>query len=451
MKNFKTTWIFGALVIALAAYVFWDFTEQKRGVELGEGEVLINEFAPSEIQKLEISKNKGAVTIELEGGQCHITSPVKDLCDTVSVQSVLNTLTPLAGRKVMATTELDSKKSEFGLDDDEMTKISWTLKNGQSSSLKIGSKNTFDGSYYVLKENLYVAERAVGQLTNKGLDQLRNKKLWRGPEEVTSFSTGDFTLTLRDGQWTMQPSPESFEIDDERVTAWIQDVKRLEGTKVLDQKPDSISSTPVMEAKFNGQNYSLQILEGKGALYGTESETSRYVEIPRERLTKIIVPANYFYDGKAPFQFDLERVSQLSVSKGKEKLEFKKEEREWVYKGEKKGFDEDKLPLFFQDLKGLEAQTFAAAGNSFSAKGKITMMDSKEQVVYELTIGDDYRPKEGPFKGESLKLAKVKGYGQIFAAPKANLDKVLNFNFFENAAEPPAKESSEGAHHGHNH
>ncbi len=431
MTKFKSTWAFAIFVIALGAYVFWDFTEQKMQDDLAQDEVYLNEFSTADIKKLTVQKEDNTIELEWVDQDCQILSPIQDRCDTTSVDSLLNALSPLRGRKVMSGSEAQEKQSQFGLANS--TKIQWTLKNGSQSSLEIGSVNSFDGGYYVLKADLFVVDRAAGQMTNKGLSELRSKVLWRGPEDLIEVSIqmreskSSFQLSKVDDEWKVVPESQEFGSDSERIKNWIEGFRNLKGSDVFGEKPAEIKSQPIYTVQAGDQTYDFYAV--KEQYFGNRNGSASWIAIPKERLTRVLVPRTYFFDGKKPFQFQLERVSKVEIRNGKTQHDFKKKDQNWV--SEEGELKEEKLQSFFQDLKNLEIKTYDVShSKGFANSKRISLLDSNGQPVFEIQWGDAFKGLGGPFEGDSLLPVRIKNYSGILSVLEPQFKDIVEMDFF---------------------
>jgi|GEM_PF-3388168 hypothetical protein len=433
MKRFKTTWIFAVIVIAFCAYVFWDFTEQKKKDTLDPGEVRLTEFSIGDVKSLTLTKENTPIQIDRSDKVCRITAPLQDLCDVVSVEGVLTAISPMSGRQVVKAAELKPEE-DYGLSDPKATEISWELKNGGKSQIKIGTKNSFDGGFYVLKDGVvYVVDRSVGQASNKGLEQLRSKTLLPLTlEDVVKISSDSFHFEKQGEGWAFAKK-QTYPVAAEKVEDWWEDFKRLKATKVTDEKP-KLSTKPAEHFSLTAKDgvHSVDFYrQGKDLYVATESSQKKYFEIPESRLKNLLVGASHFYDGKAPFQFPLERVSRAELTVAGKTTVFLKKEKKWESKDP---LNEEALTSFFHKLSQLEAKSFDGPAKArFSAKDQLRLLDSSKKLVFGLQWGDK-------FGKENLQAVRVTGKPEIFGVSESQLKELLAVDFFSKPA--PTKESS---------
>lgn len=442
MKAFKSTWIFGLLVVALGVYVIWDFTELKRADDLSEGEVrLTGGFAPEKVKVLEIEKGGNKLRAEITSDRCDLVVPVKDLCDEGAVYSLLSNLSSLRAQEVKEVGD----SSNYGFDDAAATKISWTLDDGTQKSVVIGSQNTFDGGFYISSESkVYVSDKMTGQLTNKNFSILRDHKVWRGPEELKSLSVrgpeSKFSLKQDQDSWVFEDKKE--DLKPSLVKEWISSLKNLKATEVLDQF--KTSDRPDWTFEINGGEYDIQFFSSREQFYVRESGSERVLIVPGQRLKKLLVGKSYFYDPNKPFKFSLERVSWVDVLKGKESFKFVKEGQEWKMPSGK--VTEAQLTQFFQRLLSFKARSFEGLQNhlNFKPHGHVSLKSSSEETLLQFEWGQEYKEIKGPFAGESLIVIKVSGIQNKLGVSKSDLEQLLS-PFF------PAKHIEEEGSHGHHH
>lgn len=443
MKAFKTTWIFGLLVVALGVYVIWDFTELKRVDDLSEGEVrLTGSFAPEKVKVLKIEKGESKLRAEIDSDRCELVVPVKDLCDEGAVYSLLSNLSSLRAQEVKRV----SDSSNYGFADEAATKISWTLNDGTQKNIVIGSQNTFDGGFYISLDNkVYVSDQMAGQLTNKNFAILRDHKVWRGPEELKSFSVkgpeSKFSLKKDEDSWVFEDK--KGDLKSSLVKEWISSLKNLKATEVLDQF--KASGRPDWTFEINGGEYAIQFFSSREQFYVRESGSKRTLVVPGQRLKKLLVGGSYFYDPNKPFKFSLERVSWVDVIKGKESFKFVKEGQEWEMPSEK--VTEAQLTQFFQRLLNFKARSFEGLQDHlrFERKGLVFLKSSDGETLLQFEWGQEYKEIKGPYAGESLVVVKVSGVQNRLGVSKLDLEQLLS-SFF-----PVERKEEEGAHGHHHH
>src|SRR5690606_18369523 len=115
-----------------------------------------------------------------------------------------------------------------------------------------------------------------------------------------------FTLELSDSKWNLEQGDPSRDFSEQRFQDWFTEFKKIKGTKVWDEKKDLKAQTPLV-FRFN-EDYLVEFFKGKDVFFIKDSAHPRIIEIPAERLKRVLVPKSYFYDHEKPFRFPLEQV-----------------------------------------------------------------------------------------------------------------------------------------------
>jgi len=388
MKSFRSTWILGLVVVGLVAYVIWDFTEQKKADPLDPGQVRLTDFSLDQLKQLKV----GDVELSFDGESCRILRPVEESCDNEIISSFVTLLGTLRAREVLKGADLNQeRRKEFGLEEDQSLRISWELKSGEKSLISVGTKNSFDGGYFFEKGDVFLLDREVAQLTNKKLNEFRNKVPWSGPDEIQSVevvarqSGRSFSMKKEESGWVWG-SEQPFPLSDSKVNDWLDSVKKMKATNVFDEKPPEVGSSPNWKFVFNGlKDSSAELFESGDLIFVREANSSKFYQFPKQRLSSVLKEREDFFDPKAPFEFPLEKVTLVELKLGGKDLRFLKENGKWSSAQKKEQFQEDQLVNFFEALKKVEAQKFyqkAPSGLKFDQK--VSLKDSSGKLLLEL-------------------------------------------------------------------
>lgn len=445
MKRFKSTWLFGILVLILAAYVFWDFTEQKKSsASLEKGEVQITDFSTGNIKQIEILKGSESVLLHFDGSECQIEKPQKEKCDELVVQPFLDQLSSIKGRQVLNKEELSNRKEEFGLAHPLVT-IKWKLSEGDEGELSLGEKNSYDGSFYLQRKDLYIVNSSYGQLTNKTFSDLRSHVIWQGPDSIQNLKIkglkdGSLELSLNQkGSWDLTPSPAPYIVDKSKVEEWVQFIKSMRSNEILDEDP---GLTPLVQYHFNDSSYIFEILKEKSnAFFIKEKSAQKFFKLSPEQYQKLNPSIEDFFDGRAPFQFPLEKVTDLFIQNEGYKIHFRKSGSSWQNVGpkenqsEKDSLKEQDLSTLFQRILALEAQGFQSSKAKFS-RHQILLKDSSDHVLFQMSWGGDKKSEQ--------QLVQIQGFAQAFQVSTHQLNEILKL--FD-----PSVVNKESFEHDHHH
>lgn len=469
MNRFYGTAVLGVLASAFAAYVIWDFTSNlERSGENPDEVSLLKDITRDGLSEIALNKAGESLKLIFVEGRCQVKEPVEDLCDPVSTENFLNHLDTLSGVELAGQ---GLNKDEMGLSEGRGTQISIQYKDGELAKLNIGEKNTFDGRFYVeIDQKVYITGQSTSQLTNKGLKQFRDPKIWRGKkspkdtEEVRvsldfEGSKENFTLVKSGDTWSLKSPQDEREIDSEKVNLWLNSLSELKASDIQLRDETKAEDPLSLNVTFvaGDQEYKIKVKKDgvAGGALVTDSETNREMVVGFPSLDGIRVPFSYFFDGKKPFQFSLEFATDLFVTQKGKTDHFKKEESKWDYKGSKENFQEDKLPDFFSKLRQLEVKAYFKPQKWFglenSDQKRIRVVDGEGKNVLDMTWGDKIKPTQGPAKDMELRYVQIRGQKYSFGVLNSQLEELLNLNLFEAPKDEVESPEAEEDHHGHDH
>jgi hypothetical protein len=430
MKTFRTTWLMTLLVIGIAAYTIYDYRRTANDPGLAENERLAFTLTPDQPTQIKIIKPEETIFLNKEGENWEMTEPVKDLGDTPSIQGYIYSL--LAQRVRTFRLDEDAKTApdwkEAGLDKPAVTiEVSGA---GKTETISLGSKNAFDGSFYVReKDELLLGDTAFAQLRDRTANSFRSRKLWREtkvPERAELNSQGvKFTLLKKDGQWTLEPKPD-YELDPEKIQEWFDRVREFQANyiekdginkedteKYLLRKPSFIAKLGDDWILTAGQDRAEDVF-----LYTNKRDTLYKTSV--SAMSDIAVKPSYFRDGRKGFAFPLEQVRRIELTSGKKEHVIVKNGSDWSLDGaESKDHELDtvKLATFLQNARSLSGKEFYEKGQGFPEKPQIAMLDKDGQPVFQLWWGS-------LIKGTNDVYAKTNLEKQVMSLSKEKIDEL---------------------------
>lgn len=438
MKKFGGTWIFGLLVICLAAYVVLDFSNQVERGDLQEGEIeILKDLNRSQVNMIDIQMGEDHTKIQFVKGQCEIVEPVKDQCDPIAIDGLFSQLDSLKGNMIDSTS-IDA--SQMGLNPGQGTHIQLRFENGKTSEFYIGEKNSFDGGFYLKwNDSYYVSSATTSQLTNKTSKQFRDHHVWRGGDDFDQIQVRlDFegmkeryTLNKSNGLWSSLENDGRI-LSQDKIEEWLKFLKDLRATDILDNKEIVAASAPSMEITFSKAGevqYKLDVVKNSIV----DSKTNRVLSVTEGLLRRVRVPQSYFFDGKAPFQFPIEEATKILITKNTMKVELSKEGSEWTSKTPKGELTVEELPDFFSEFKKLQALVYYKPQKWFGLDEKdqkrLQIISSDGKRLLDMTWGGKFKVHQGPFKDQEIRYVQLAGQKYTLGVLAKQLDDFLSFNF----------------------
>lgn len=430
MSKFRNTWLMTLFVAGIAAYTVYDYRRTANDPGLADNERLAYSITPDQATQVKITKPDETIFFAKSGERWEITEPLRDLGDTPSIQGYLYTL--LAQRVRTFRLDEDAKKApdwkETGLDTPALTiEVSG---GGKTESISIGSKNAFDGSFYIRQnDELYLGDTTFAQVRDRTANSFRSRRIWREPQPpegaVLSYEGGKFSLVKKEGQWTMDPKP-SFDIDPEKIQDWFNHFAQFSANaiekdgltgddmeKYLFKKPSFIAKVgPV--TLIVGQDLAEDVF-----MYTESRETIYKTSVPL--MADIRVKPTYFRDARKGFAFPLEQVRRIEVAVNKKDRAIVKNGSEWTLEGaDAKDWDLDpvKLATFLQNVRSLSGKEFYPKGEGFPEKPQIVMRGTDGQVLFQLWWG-------AAIKGTNDVYAKTNLEKEVMSLSKEKIDELI--------------------------
>lgn len=283
----RGTWIlvFAALLLAVGVYLL-DEVQTRRETKLADQEKFLA-LSTDAIQKIQIERSipspepdpEGALSQEdplvvverIEGetepsasplpededpvGSWKITQPLVASADPFSLSSLLSTAGEL---KPAANIEGSTDLKDFGLDPAETT-LTFTLKDGSTKVLKLGSED-FDGSgIYAQTPDGKVVTIPRFQKANLAptLLTLRDKNLFKvAPTQIqqiglkSSDPEQSFTLEQGDQGWILKENPD-LPLDKTAINRFLNPLLNLQATKFIAETQTNLETYGLLDPKIS--------------------------------------------------------------------------------------------------------------------------------------------------------------------------------------------------------
>lgn len=463
MKHFRSTWILFAVVALLAGYTYYEYRHASEDLEFSKGEMPAFGLKREDVDKISLTVRGAAIELQKKGNEWLLVKPVEDFAESAVVDGFL--FSAVTQKFKTFRSDDDGKGqainwAEFGLDSPAIT-LELTAK-GKAESLAFGSKNAFDGSYYVRKGNdVYLGDKSLAQVVDRQPFAFRSRKIWRD-EDVTLESVivdngkEKFAFKKNDGKWAMDPAP-AYAIDSSRMEDWLNRVQDLvptefvkEGVEDVD-KANYLLKKPALTVQVSYKKKDGK--DGKWTLtLGQEKATEVFLytdqrptiyKATKAATEKLLVSKDYFRDGHAPFQFNVEQARVIRIHTPALNHEFKKVDSGWALSDKSSAeleLNQDKLVQLLQSLRTLDAREFLANGPGIKGEPQIQILGEDQKPIFTLAWSDEYKSKLPWNVGVALRYAKSNLSKEIVALPKDKIERLIDSGMVKKKApEAPVK------------
>src|SRR5690349_206673 len=189
-------WIVNAVlligVIGLGVYVW------RHGNQPSEPTYKLSSLSANAVKQVSVKiKGKDAYVLDKRDNVWYLSSPLQARADQTQVQRVLDVLAANSKEQLPAT---DLKR--FDLDAPSIT----VAVDGQTFAF--GTLNPLTQEQYVATgTNVYLVQSYYASLIPSSADRLLTHNLLRQGETPAAFTTKSWSVTQKDGKWTLSPQP----------------------------------------------------------------------------------------------------------------------------------------------------------------------------------------------------------------------------------------------------
>jgi hypothetical protein len=142
-----------------------------------EAKIEILKLDKSSISKINLSNDKGGLSLEKKNSKWTVFSKEGLKLDEVSITTLLDGLTNLSGEKLVEKNARDLDR--FGLKDSK-TNISVILQDGSTKTVYIGNKTVDGSAYYIMLEGsseVYTLTASTAECFKSGVNDIRDRSL----------------------------------------------------------------------------------------------------------------------------------------------------------------------------------------------------------------------------------------------------------------------------------
>jgi hypothetical protein len=385
----RNTLILGAIVAGLVAFSLFDYKKAKKEAGLGEREQKLLSLTEGEVRELSIRSSKIHVQLKSEDANWRLIEPLKDDADDVAVISLLNAIKNAKAQSVSDETTKNIEWAKYGLSPG--AEIELVTDQGQHDKFSISEANAYDGSFYVRKgDQLLIGDRGLARISDLEIKNLRSHLIWRAKTDPTNIEVSytylgeakHAVLTKGEKEWSVEPKYD-LPLSQENIKDWLQSIRDLRANDVIgDVNAKTLEQfglkKPSMKITFNKDNIWTFGADNKNEVYITNSQLPIIFKSSKFSLRDVRIPVEQLLNANPALIFALEQANAMEVTTEGKKSQFAKGEKSW-----------DKLPDFFQKLKGLEPiAAEPPAGVVLDAKKNHLIIKGQNGVLLELIWSD---------------------------------------------------------------
>jgi len=420
--------IFVGAVALIAAYSAWEFkTTGPDHLDANIEKKLFN-FKTEQVDRIKITHGpQETLLIVRDGEHWKMKQPVEDDTESTAVDALLYSVQIQKGKMFRGEDDSKSTKwSDYGLEPPG-SQIE-VMADKKLQTLQVSSKNAFDGSYYIRSgDDLMLGDHGLAQVIARDPNTLRSRHLWReqGAKanriDVTMDMEGHkekFTLT-KDGEiLKLDPQP-PYPVDTAKIDEWLNAITNLVPTEIKEEKPTDDDKTNellvkpsyVINVKFKKHEggegeWAVTIGQDRdGDVFLQTGQRTTVYKTSSKALRTLRVGRDFFRDGKAPFNFNVEQAHEIDLPKYK----LVKDGSEWkVADHSDLEVNGEKLATLLQSIKTMDAEEYPKAKDAgFSPSQHVRILDSQNKTLLDLRWGKEFKGQESWNKGMTFRVVET--------------------------------------------
>lgn len=238
MQQKQLIWLGGTLIVLLALA----FASNTFSKEISRVDVPALSISSEQLEQFEIVTSDSSIfKLERLNGIWHITSPIEDVADSLTVTRFTQNLDDMRLESVVTTSA--AKYDSYGVgENSKHVNIAW---GRNKKTFRIGNSGPDYQSFYIRLGNDSRVFLSSGRLNlPENLDTWRNKTIIQlVPEVVNQIAVSTpattYEVTRAEGNWQLVEDGDESVVDTEKVAAWIALFAPLQATAFINDMPAS--------------------------------------------------------------------------------------------------------------------------------------------------------------------------------------------------------------------
>ena len=427
MKRNTLVLLMLAAVIGVAVY-FLEIKPGKPRDEKSDESKPAFAFKREDIASISITRSGQSVTLQDTDGKWSISQPLTAPANQSAVDSMVSSLTSAKIERTITPSGEEIKS--FGLEEPAVT-VEIKLKNGESQTLKLGSKDYSGLSAYAqIGDSKDVTLVPASVLTNadKSLNDLRDKAILGASQfDIKSISLtnehGQIALAKDSGDWALK-KPFEAGVESTEMNSFLSEVTSAEAEEFVSESADDLTKYGLDKPKItltaqlnDGSERTISAGVKDDNHYAKASTRAQIFKISSSLYDKLnLKPAEL--RNKEMFKLDKDNLSRIEIKNPNLKLTAEKSGDKWLIKEPADKKDKD-APAF----KVVNPFETKAEEIVESPSGDVRSKLAKPAVEAKLTYKDGkvVEVKVSSADGENAYVS-VKGRNEVFKVKKQMLD-----------------------------
>lgn len=294
---------FSFLVLVLGAWAVYEYkqSQTKQEQEIKKSSFL-SEIKLKDLKSFRIIKTNEQLSVVHEDNRWLVKKPVKDLASWTEISRWFDELQNQTVQKIQTKGTIQWENYYL----DKAPRVEMDLNLGQTVSFSVSKKSSFDGKYFIKKENeLLLGEHYFySEVNDKDFNSFRSTKILPAlghAEKIQIQGKQSFTLKWKDYKWSLD-SKQKFPLDSTRLDTFWTDINSMTAQSVKEAvSPSSLKKYSLHKAQLKmilhypneNKKYILKLSPfQKERAFVSISHRDFILEISKESAQKLLLSKN---------------------------------------------------------------------------------------------------------------------------------------------------------------
>lgn len=423
--------IYLLVVIGTAGFSFYEYKQSQTEEQLKhKQELVFPSLKASQIQSVQIIKNKKIIHFFRHNKKWRLKSPVKDKANN---STITDWIQGLLSAKVKIIKNKKGDWSEYGLTK-KVTSVILTTKKNKQFVLDISYYSAFDGSIYLKKNDiLLLGTTAFAQLSNKPTHYFKSYKILNNFETPIklNYKSKSFIADLNweDYKWKWNKK-NRFPINQSFLHTYKTQINNMEfqkktypKTKQNLKKFKLLNPDIKLNLEFKKDKWFIKISRSvKQKFYALISTRDYIVALNKKQRDQIFLNIKKIRDHRKPFSFITDNAYFIEIKRKGLDIILKKENQQWVVsknKNKTKKINIHKIPNVLNKINRLLAHKYVGS-KSFIKPSYLIIKNKDKKNILELKFSVPFYTKSPKVyvqssAGQEIMVLNLKDIESVFS------------------------------------
>ena len=386
---------FFIFVFLIGTWVLYDYKNQSQESNLSSTNFL-KDIDFNQVKSFLFKSKKGKIQLTKKSDNWHLFQPVKDFSSLTYLTTWFNSLKK--EKLIEIKTQTPISWSDYYLDPGFFVEL--TLDTGKKLKFFISSKSSFDGKYFIRKEDrLFIGSRLFFEnIIGKSFEDFRSLKIINHvghPKQISYKGKKTFTFKWQNYKWNFS----SFPLKNNIINDFWSFLVTQKAKKILTQDEDFKKARlyAVIELSFKTHILVIKIKSlDQSRFFIQTNQRKAILEFDSKTIQPWLLTETVLRDHGRAFQFDKNQLASAQIKTSKKQFVVNKSD-----------IGSDAVQIFLNQILNLKAKKYSKALIKSKSRS-LVLKDADNKLIFSLKEGASFKENKEELTWVKTNLQKEK-------------------------------------------